>query len=310
MEMNSNILGNVRTGMRGENDRPIKLSYFNVHIDKSTSSLAVELFNKAYNKPSKLKIKFASQNPLNVYMERYEGKRRKCYGNGKKARVFNDKGESKIIECNEKECPYRNTNPKQCKDAARLYFFMEKISPEEGLWCFPIGSEKGIRYIKQRIARANRMNVDLTKNWYELYLITEDAPTVGKNYIPDIREVEKINKEKIEIGSNEKKQEETNNSNGNKKENNNDLKYLMIKGFLMTMYKNKKVPKIKFINTEKKEVELILLPEDNQDILKLQPGSIILPLRLTKTENNKIILLHDYKVLKAITKKIENKKAV
>ena len=95
-----------------------------------------------------------------------------------------------------------------------------------------------------------------------------------------------------------------------KNENNNALKYLMIKGFLMTMYKNKKVPKIKFINTEKKEVELILLPEDNQDILKLQPGSIILPLHLTKTENNKIILLHDYKVLKAITKKIENKKAV
>lgn len=307
MEINSQygVIGNVRTGTKGENDRPVKLSYFDVHIDKSTSSLAVELFNKAYNKPNKLKIKFANQHPLIVYKERYEGKRRKCYGNGIKARAFNDNGQSKIIECNERECPYRKSNPKECKDTARLYFFMEKIQPEEGLWCLPIKSAKGIKYIKQRIERANRMKIDLTKNWYELYLIIEDAPTKGKNYIPDIREI-------VEKSSDESKSIDqiNNDSSLNKKINDNELKYLMIKGFSMTIYKNEKAMKIKFINTEKKEIDFILLPKDNQAILKLLPGSIISPVNFTKNENDKIILLHDYKVLKANTEKIENKKAV
>ena len=68
-----NLLGNVRTGTRGENDRPVKLAYFNVHIDKSTPSLAVELFNKAYKNPNKIRIKFVCQKPMVTYYERYEG---------------------------------------------------------------------------------------------------------------------------------------------------------------------------------------------------------------------------------------------
>ena len=193
-----NLLGNVRTGTRGENDRPVKLAYFNVHIDKSTPSLAVELFNRAYKNPNKIKIKFVCQKPMVTYYERYEGKRRTCYGNGNKAKVFDEKGKQKIIECNVDECPYRKN--RECKKAARLYFYMEKIPQEEGVWCFPIGSEKGISYIEQRIERANRLEKDLTNCWHELYLISEDAPRGGKNYIPDIREMvdENIKIEKLE----------------------------------------------------------------------------------------------------------------
>lgn len=322
-----NLLGNVRTGTRGENDRPVKLAYFNVHIDKSTPSLAVELFNKAYKNPNKIRIKFVCQKPMVTYYERYEGKRRTCYGNGNKAKVFDEKGKAQIIECNVNDCQYRKK--RECKKAARLYFYMEKIPQEEGVWCFPIGSEKGISYIEQRIERANRLGKDLTNCWHELYLISEDAPRGGKNYIPDIREItsdnietlNKQNNEKIEENKTQIQKDNTNNDNVNKSNNANQeskdkksdaLKNcLMYKGSQMTIYKNQKVPKLKFMNVQKQDLELILMPnekKDNEQILYLKPGSIILPLKTIKEDTNTI--LYQYKVLKAISDEIENKKAV
>ena len=44
--MKDKILGNVRSGTRDKDDRPVKLAYFDVHEDKTTSSLAVEIFNE------------------------------------------------------------------------------------------------------------------------------------------------------------------------------------------------------------------------------------------------------------------------
>ena len=46
--LNKNLIGNVRSGTRGEKDNPIKLAYFNVHTDKSTPELAVEIFNEVF----------------------------------------------------------------------------------------------------------------------------------------------------------------------------------------------------------------------------------------------------------------------
>ena len=48
--------------------------------------------------------------------------------------------------------------------------------------------------------------------------------------------------------------------------------------------------------------------KDNEQILYLKPGSIILPLKMIKEDTNTI--LYQYKVLKAISDEIENKKAV
>ena len=73
----------------------------------------------------------------------------------------------------------------------------------------------------------------------------------------------------------------------------------------MTLYENKKVPKIKFIDTSSKERELILLPGGKQDILKVQQGSIILPLSIS-TRNN-VSILNDYKIVKTVLE--DNKKA-
>ena len=44
--LDNTVIGNVRSGTRGEKDRPVPLSHFDVHIDKSTSSMAVTIFNE------------------------------------------------------------------------------------------------------------------------------------------------------------------------------------------------------------------------------------------------------------------------
>lgn len=133
------VIGNVRTGYRDANDVPRKVEYFDVHTDKTTSQLAVEIFNEVYKKPDKLKIRFVNQHPIVVYLERYEGRRRKCYGNNKQAKLIDDKGRTQIIECNAKECQYKKN--KQCKFVAKLYFLIDKLE-DEGIWCYPIRKSK------------------------------------------------------------------------------------------------------------------------------------------------------------------------
>lgn len=301
--LNNEVIGNVRTGTRGEKDNPVKLAYFDVHTDNSTPELAVEIFNEKYTQPSSLIIKFIKQKPMDVGFQRYEGKKLKCYGNSKEARQMDDKGKRQTIACNPNECPYRQQ--KKCKMVGRLYFIIKELE-DEGVWCYPMGSEKGIRNIWRRIARANRIGEDLTNDQYELYLRPEDA-AIGKNYIPDIRKIESNNK-------NASKQEgisESTNTNNKPKEtktqkqqNNN---YLKIVKFEKTMYENKETPKIIFIDTSSKKQELILMPESKQDILKVKAESIILPLSISTRENYAI--LNNYTIVKAVTENVENKKA-
>ena len=38
-----------------------------------------EIFNEKYNQPKQLRIKFFNQNPIEVFLERYEGRKRRCY---------------------------------------------------------------------------------------------------------------------------------------------------------------------------------------------------------------------------------------
>lgn len=289
------IIGNIRTGARGENDRPIKFGYFDVHLDKTTSSLAVELFNQTYKKPQKLKIRFIDQHPIDVYLERYDGRKRRCYGNNKEAKFIDDSGKLQHIKCNANECEYKKN--KKCKFVGRLYFVIDKLE-DEGIWCYPIGNQKGIAKITRRIARANRIGEDLTKDWYELFLVPEDSSYKGKNYVPDIRKAEIK-----ELPKQSQKEEKKENIPENQ---NNNVNYLMIKELKKEMIDNKNVSKIVFVDTNHKEQELLLMPESKQDILKLKPQSIILPLSISRTD--KISILNDYKIIKVFSE--ENKKAV
>lgn len=188
--INTKPIGNIHSGEKDVNNKIHKYDYFTVHIDKSTSELAVEIFNQIYKNPKKLKIRFINQNPIEVYLERYEGVRRKCYGNGKQAVLIGDDGKIQNIECNVEKCPYLLS--KKCKYRCRLYFLIDRLE-NEGIWCYPISSQKGIRNIVSRIIRANRIREDLTKDWYELYLNSEVAPIKGENYIPDIKRIKEIN---------------------------------------------------------------------------------------------------------------------
>lgn len=188
--VNNNIIGNVRIGTRDVNDRPIKLAHFDVHLDKTTSSLAVSLFNSVYKKPNKLKIRFVNQKPMEVHLERYSGKKRVCYGNNKEAIFIDDKGKKQKISCDVKNCKY--ADGEQCKFRGRLYFILDKLE-DEGVWCYPTGNQNGINKILKTIARANRIGEDLTKDWYELFLTPEPSSYKGINYVPDIRKLESVN---------------------------------------------------------------------------------------------------------------------
>lgn len=50
------------------------------------------------------------------------------------------------------------------------------------------------------------------------------------------------------------------------------------------------------------------MPESNQEILKYNPETIILPISISKRGNYSI--LNDYKIIKPVMDSVENKKAV
>ena len=169
--------------------------------------------------------------PVSV-TNRFTGKL-KCYGNGREARTLDNDGKRQGIECKGDNCQYRKD--RKCKKVGRLYFIIDKLE-DEGIWCYPMGSEKGIENVKRRIERANRLGQDLTKDWYELYLKAEDA-IIGKNYIPDIKKLEAVENTNISNG------EQNNNSPKTNKTNKN-VTYLKIVEFKKAVYEDKEVSKI------------------------------------------------------------------
>ncbi|HJJ12546.1 MAG TPA: hypothetical protein OIM48_04505 [Clostridiaceae bacterium] len=50
------------------------------------------------------------------------------------------------------------------------------------------------------------------------------------------------------------------------------------------------------------------MPESNQEILKYSSETIILPISISRRNNYSV--LNDYKIVKAVTNNMENKKAV
>lgn len=162
----NDFLGNVRTGTRGEKDNPIALSYFDVHKDRSTSMLAVEIFNQTFNKPTELIIKPEGEDALKIYYELYKGKTLKCIGNDKQGKMLNDKGKRENIICNS-ECEYRKNNT--CKKRGRLHFRINGIE-DEGIWCYPIGSENGIDNIQKYLEYMKKKGINISNEWFRLFL--------------------------------------------------------------------------------------------------------------------------------------------
>lgn len=206
------ILGNVRTGTKSEKDSPVQLNYFDVHQDNSTSMLAVEIFNEVFDKPKELTVQPYGSKPLQIFYERYAGKRLKCYGNDTEAMQIDEKGNKIKIICNN-NCKFRDG--KACKKRARFYFKIKEIE-DEGIWCYPLGSERGINNIERYLNYMTRKNIDINNEWFKISLQTKYGVS-GKNYIPDIQ--------KINSCSNEKNHEKTESKQNSEKEN-----YLLYQG--------------------------------------------------------------------------------
>lgn len=292
----NDFLGNVRTGTRGEKDNPIALSYFDVHKDISTSMLAVEIFNQTFNKPTELIIKPEGEDALKIYYELYKGKTLKCIGNDKYGKMLNDKGKRENIICNS-ECEYRKNNT--CKKRGRLQFRIKGIE-DEGIWCYPIGSENGIENIQKYLDYMIKKGVNISNEWFRLF-IQGQYKGARKNYIPDIQRLNlNFNNEPVE-GKKEESEPTT------KVQNIQDekLNYILYKGARMVNIENEKLPQLLFKTTKGEDVLYLLNQKSNKSILKLDKESVILP---TKINNiNGAVFLEDYKIIRAVP--IETKKA-
>lgn len=292
----NDFLGNVRTGTRGEKDNPIALSYFDVHKDRSTSMLAVEIFNQTFNKPTELIIKPEGEDALKIYYELYKGKTLKCIGNDKQGKMLNDKGKRENIICNS-ECEYRKNNT--CKKRGRLHFRINGIE-DEGIWCYPIGSENGIDNIQKYLNYMKRRGVDMSNEWFRLFLEGQYNGT-RKNYIPDIQKINLKQRNELPQNNQEKSKVAT------QVQSNQDdkLNYILYKGARMVKIQNENLPQLLFKTTEGKDVLYLLNKNSNRTILKLSKESVILP---TKINNiNGTVFLEDYKIIRAVP--IETKKA-
>lgn len=293
----NDFLGNVRTGTRGEKDNPIALSYFDVHKDRSTSMLAVEIFNQTFNKPTELIIQPEGEDALKIYYELYKGKTLKCIGNDKHGKMLNDKGKRESIMCNS-ECEYRKNNT--CKKRGRLHFRIKGIE-DEGIWCYPIGSENGIDNIKRYLDYMKKRNIDISNEWFRLF-IEGQYNGARKNYIPDIQ--------RLNLKSNNGTPQDNNKKETKpiaKVQNSQDekLNYLLYKGARMVKVQNENLPQLLFKTTKGEDILYLINQKSNKNILKLGKDTVILP---TKINNiNETAILEDYKIIRAVPR--ETKKA-
>lgn len=123
------VIGNIKIGTKKGNNLPKKLDYFNVEEDKVTSEDIVDIFKQLYpNKPTKLKIRFISEEPLKLSYKRYVNHKAVCIGNGNSAKTIgkdsNGKRAKVDIVCSE-ECPY--AIDKTCRLNGSLKFVLDGI---------------------------------------------------------------------------------------------------------------------------------------------------------------------------------------
>lgn len=288
------FLGNIRSGNRRENNAPRNLNHFDVHQDSYTSNYSIELFNELFKeKPAALKIK-----PV-LYKVTYDiyTKDIKCMGeNGIATRIIG-KGQRQECKCEQEECNYCKSN--KCTRTGKLYFRLAGIE-EKGIWCYSTKS-KGIDNIDNYLKLKKDQGIDIENSYFLLELHEKNGAS-GKVYVPDIKIIEE-NKNTNGVNSNKSNE---NNANTEKK----PILYEYVKGSWAN-YCNQKVPMLILKNQDGKESPVYILKNSNKEILKLSLGTVITIKKFSKDKNN-MILLEDYKIIKAVEKKKieENKKAV
>lgn len=307
------IIGNIKIGTKGEKGLPKKLGYFNVEEDKATSSEMVDIFKQLYpNKPTNLKIKFTSEDPFNFRFKRYVNNKVVCMGNDVKAITVGKDDKNKTtqieVECS-KECEHRLSG--KCKLVGSLKFVLDGINAG-GVWKINTSGGISLSNIASEIYKYKKAGMSIVGVPFELKLNEQQSLGYGIYYSIDLHRtdikpelVENIKPQLGEAKENNKIQENKSLPEGTNKKNDKEetskvkiedkqvvqevskveeisktkehdiSKQFAVKGFMPTLIKNKKFDKIILQDTNSQDVEYILHPKANQEIIKCGVGTLI-----------------------------------
>lgn len=312
------IIANIKIGTKGANGLPKKLPYFNVEEDKATSSDMVEIFKQLYpDKPTKLQIMFTSENPFNFKYKRYVKGKAVCIGNDSKAITIgkdnNNRNTQIEVECNE-NCQQRLTGA--CKLVGSLKFVLVGIDAG-GLWKINTSGGLSLSNIATEIVRFKKANMPIKGVPFELTLKEQESLAYGVYYSIDLHRTdiaprltgeaitgkitENVPQKQLIEAKKAKTEEKPKNkenikskaeeiSSGKEEKPKEDFSnYLTVKKFMPTLVGKGKFTKIIFEDINSQDVEYILHPKANQEILNYGAGTLI-EMKNSKIEMERNIL--------------------
>lgn len=318
------VIGNIKTGMKGENGVPKKLSYFHVEEDKGTTYEMVDIFKQLYpGKPTALKIRFTSENPFNFKFKRYVNGKAACIGNGTKAITVGKDAKNNNtqieIECNE-ECQHRQSG--KCKLKGSLKFVLEGIEAG-GVWNLSTSGGISLSNIASEIVKYKRAGMSIVGVPFELTLTEQQSLAYGTYYSIDLRRTDikpqlvtnikpqliQTDEQKMkQLDKPEKKEKQKKEKKVTKVETEKDMQinivenkenkevnkkvfsnYFVVKGFMTELINGNKFNKIIFQDENFQDIEYILHPKANQEILQKEIGTLV-EIKETKIEIDKNIL--------------------
>ena len=335
------VIGNIKTGTKGANGLPQKLPYFNVEEDKATSSEMVDIFKQLYpDKPTRLRIRFTSEEPFNFKFKRYIKGKVVCIGNDSKAVTIgkDQKGNNAqiTIECNE-ECEQRVCG--KCKLVGSLKFVLDGIDAG-GVWKLNTSGGFSLSNIATEIIKYKKAGMSIKGVPFELSLTPQESLAYGTYYSIDLKRtdikpqltIEESNiieseqqetkqliegekqtkkknknvnsdnktetKEKIKTQENIEIEENETENIENKKIKEDYSNYLVVKKIMPTLIGGNKYDKIIFQDSNQQDVEYILHPEADQNIINYGEGTLIELLGSTMEMNYNILC--KYNLIKAV----------
>ena len=321
------VIANIKTGTKGPNGIPQKLPYFHVEEDKSTSSDMVDIFKQLYpGQPTKLKIRFTSENPFNFKFKRYVNGKAVCIGNDTKAITVgkDDRGNNAQVEidCGE-QCQHRQNG--KCKLKGSLKFVLDGIEAG-GVWNLSTSGGISLSNIASEIIKYKKAGMSIVDVPFELTLTEQESLAYGKYYSIDLHRLDikpqltgekPQNEEKLITNKQESKQltegkketkKETKKEKVEEKAKEPEVidkpkteekkeeqpkedfsNYLTVKKFMPTIINNAKFDKIIFEDINSQDVEYVLHPKANQELIKCMPGTVI-KMTSSKVEADRNIL--------------------
>ncbi len=280
------VIGNVKIGTKKGNNLPKKLDYFNVEEDKVTSEDIVNIFKQLYpNKPTKLKIRFVSEEPLKLSYRRYVNHKAVCIGNGSNAKTIGKDSNGKRAKIASEIFKYQQAN----MSIVNVPFELSLNEVDDPLYGIYYSIDLHRTDIKPMLTN----NVTVLTSGSKLENEIQQLPEGEKEEIAINKENEKVN----EISKT--KEEKTDNSNNNEvKEDFSNC--LMVKEIKPQIVNNVKLNQIIFQDVNFQDVSYILHPNAEKDILEYGAGTLIELISSTMEMGHNILC--EYKIKQIIDK--------